>query len=74
PLAIISAGGWIFPGLFALGTVLPLLVFAGLLASGNDLSSKLTKRLKRYQPRITRISGAIFIIAGINDTFTYWFI
>jgi cytochrome c biogenesis protein CcdA len=74
PLAVISAGGWIFPGLFALGTVLPLLVFAGLLASGNDLSSKLTERLSRYQRRISQVSGAVFILAGVNDTLTYWLI
>jgi cytochrome c biogenesis protein CcdA len=74
PLAVISPGGWILPGLFALGTVLPLLVFAGLLASGNDLSSKLTERLSRYQRRISQVSGAVFILAGVNDTLTYWLI
>lgn len=74
PLALISTGGWTFPGLFALGTALPLLVFAGLLVSGNDLSGKLTARLSQYEPSIRRISGAIFILAGMNDTLTYWFI
>jgi cytochrome c biogenesis protein CcdA len=74
PLALVSAGGWTFPGLFALGTVLPLLLFSGLLVSGSDLSSKLAVRLKRYQQRINQISGAVFILAGINDTLTYWFI
>jgi cytochrome c biogenesis protein CcdA len=74
PLAVISAGGWIFPGVFALGTVLPLLVFAGVLAAGNDFSSKLTERLSRYQRRISQVSGAVFILAGVNDTLTYWLI
>jgi cytochrome c biogenesis protein CcdA len=74
PRALITTGGWTLPALFALGTVLPLLVFSGLLASGSDLSSKLTERLRRYQRRISQISGAIFILAGINDTLTYWFI
>jgi cytochrome c biogenesis protein CcdA len=74
PLAVISAGGLIFPGLFALGTVLPLLVFAGLLAFGNDLSGKLSERLTRYQSRISQVSGAVFILAGVNDTLTYWLI
>lgn len=74
PLALISTGGWIFPGLFALGTVLPLLAFSGLLASGSDLSSELTERLRRHQRRISQISGAIFILAGTNDTLTYWLI
>lgn len=74
PLALASAAGWLFPGLFALGTVLPLLVFSALFASGTDLSSKVTERFTRYQHRITQASGAVFILAGINDTLTYWFI
>lgn len=74
PLALASTAGWIFPGLFALGTALPLLVFAGLLVSGTDLSRKLTERLKHYQRKIAKVSGGIFILAGVNDTLTYWFI
>lgn len=74
PLALISAGGWAFPGLFALGTALPLLAFAALINSGTDLSGKLMERLKRSQHKISQVSGAIFILAGINDTLTYWFI
>lgn len=74
PLAFVHAGGWIFPGLFGLGTVLPLLVFAGLLASGSDLSGKLKERLRRYQRKLSQVSGAIFVLAGVNDTLTYWFI
>jgi cytochrome c biogenesis protein CcdA len=74
PLAVISAAGWIFPAVFALGTVLPLLVFAGVLACGTDLSGKWTEGLSRYQRRIRQLSGAVFIVAGVNDTLTYWLI
>lgn len=74
PLALTSAGGWTFPGLFALGTVLPLLAFSGLLTSGSDLSSKMGEHLRLYQHKISQISGSIFILAGINDTLTYWLI
>jgi len=74
PLAVASTGGWTFPGLFALGTVLPLLSFTGLVAIGSDLNSTLMERLKRSQHRIMQVSGVIFILAGVNDTLTYWFI
>jgi cytochrome c-type biogenesis protein len=74
PLALASTGGWTFPALFALGTSLPLLAFSALLNSGTDLSNKWMERLKRSQRRIGQVSGAIFILAGINDTLTYWFI
>lgn len=74
PLALTSTGGWIFPGLFALGTTLPLLVFAGLLSTGRDLGGPLMERLERSRVRISRIAGAIFILVGTNDTLTYWFL
>jgi len=74
PLALISTGGWVFPGIFAVGTTLPLLAFVGLLAMGSDMGGTLTGRLKKSGRRITQFSGVIFILAGINDTLTYWFI
>lgn len=74
PLALSSTGGWIFPGLFAMGTALPLLVFAGLLSSGSEMSGALMERLKHSQRKTSQVSGAIFILAGINDTLTYWII
>lgn len=74
PLAVISVGGWMFPAVFAVGTVLPLLIFAGILAFGYDVSRKFIERMSRYQHNITQMSGVVFILAGINDTLTYWLI
>jgi cytochrome c-type biogenesis protein len=72
PLALRSAGGWTFPGLFAVGTALPLLVFTGLLVIGTDLAQGFVTRVKRSHRLIGRIAGAIFVVAGIHDTLTYW--
>jgi len=72
PLALRSAAGWTFPGLFAVGTTLPLVAFAGLLAAGSGAAGGFVERLKRSSRLISRISGGIFILAGINDTLTYW--
>ena len=74
PLALISNGGWTFPGVFAVGTALPLISFAALASSGSQTSEKLKERLKRSQSLVSRISAAIFILVGINDTLTYWFL
>lgn len=74
PLALASKAGWIFPGLFAVGTALPLLMFAGLLVFGTEPGSDWMEQLKRQQRKITAVSGAIFILAGVNDTLTYWLI
>lgn len=72
PLALTTPGGSTFPALFALGTTLPLLIFAGLVDSQGSPSSKLTDWLMRHGRRINQIAGAVFILAGINDTLIYW--
>lgn len=72
PLALRSAAGWSFPGLFALGTALPLVAFTALLAVGSSAAGGLIERLKRSHHLVSRVAGVIFILAGINDTLTYW--
>ena len=72
PLALQSAAGWTFPALFAAGTALPLLAFAGLLAVGSGLAAGLVAGLKHSHRTVSRVAGMVFIVAGINDTLTYW--
>ncbi|MBI4527046.1 MAG: sulfite exporter TauE/SafE family protein [Deltaproteobacteria bacterium] len=74
PMAFISTGGWAFPAIFALGTTLPLLAFASLLAMGGDTSVALADRLKKSGRWIPRFAGGIFVLLGINETLVYWFI
>jgi len=74
PLALISDWGWSFPALFALGATAPLLLFSGLLTVSADLSGHFLSRFKRSGQRISRVSGAILILAGIHDTLIYGFI
>jgi cytochrome c biogenesis protein CcdA len=72
PLGLRSSAGLLVPGLFAVGTALPLLAYAGLVAAGSGLAGALPLRLSRSHSVVRRIAGAIFILAGINDTLTYW--
>lgn len=72
PLALSSAAGWAFPGLFAVGTALPLLAFTVLLVIGTDVAQGFVARVKRSHRLIGRIAGAVFVFAGIHDTLTYW--
>ena len=72
PLALRSGAGWAFPGLFAVGTALPLVAFTGLLAVGSGAAGGFVERLNRFHRVLSRIAGVVFILAGINDTLTYW--
>ncbi len=72
PLGLTSSAGFLIPAVFALGTALPLLVFTALLAAGRGLARTDTQRLGRVHATVTRVAGAVFLLAGLNDTLTYW--
>lgn len=72
PLGLRSNAGLLVPGLFAVGTALPLLAYAGFLAAGSRVAGGYALRLSRGHLALRRIAGVIFILAGINDTLTYW--
>ena len=72
PLGVRSGAGLLVPGLFAVGTALPLLAYAALVAAGSGLAGAYARRLAGGHTVVRRIAGAVFILAGINDTLTYW--
>jgi sulfite exporter TauE/SafE len=72
PLALASQGGWIFPGTFAVGTALPLLGFTYVLSLGTAVAQRYVTRMKGLDRHLRRIAGAIFLVAGLHDTLTYW--
>ncbi len=72
PLSISSRDGLLYPGLFALGTSLPLLAFAGLLALGARNVSRYVHQVKRLDRLARRAAGVVFIIGGANETILYW--
>ncbi len=74
PLAIASTGGLLLPGVFAVGTALPVLGLAGLLASGAVNMGQFMKRFKAADVWVQRVVGVVFVLIGLNETMLYWFI
>ncbi|HEV8643733.1 MAG TPA: sulfite exporter TauE/SafE family protein [Methylomirabilota bacterium] len=72
PLALRSAGGWTFPGLFAVGASLPLLAAAGLIAAGVAAADAVAGSLRWLERPLRVIAGAILVLAGLHDTLVYW--
>lgn len=72
PLALRSAGGWTFPGLFALGASLPLLAVASLVTAGVAAADAVAGGLRRLERPLRVAAGAILILAGLHDTLVYW--
>lgn len=71
PLAFQSSYGMILPLIFAVGTAMPFLLFAGL-TFGFGLDRVMVKRTKRWGGWIQKLAGVFFILLGISDTLTYW--
>jgi|SRR5579859_4390340 len=74
PMALVSPGGLVFPAVFALGTTLPLLFFAALLAAGATNLRSIVQRAKRFDVWAQRAVGIIFVLIGLNEILLYWFI
>ena len=72
PLSLSTRAGLLYPGIFALGTTLPLLFFAGLLALGARNVNRYVRQVKRLDTYIRRAAGIIFILGGINEMIIYW--
>ena len=74
PLGVSTHGGIILPGMFAIGTALPLLVITFLLAYGIGTTKWFTSNVLRINAILQKVVGVIFILAGINDIIAYWLI
>ena len=72
PLALRSAGGWAFPGLFALGSSLPLLVVVAFVAAGASVARAVTGELRRAERPLRIAAAGLLILAGVHDTLVYW--
>lgn len=74
PLALRSGGGWAFPGLFAVGTSLPLLALSCGVSFGVAAHQRVVGGMTRLQRRLGRLAGVVFVVAGLHDTLVYWWL
>ena len=58
--------------MFALGTSVPVLVFAGIVTYVG-LDGALLKKSRKIGRIIQKTAAVIFILLGALDTLTYWF-
>jgi cytochrome c biogenesis protein CcdA len=57
---------------FALGTTVPLLRFAGLLAAGIAGAGPNLTGARRGETWLRLAGGGVLVLAGLNDTANYW--
>ena len=72
PLALQHQDGWAFPGLFAVGSSLPLLVVTGFVAAGFGALEVFTRHLRQLTRPLRVLAGVLLVVAGAHDTLVYW--
>lgn len=73
PLALDQRSGVLLPGLFGIGTGLPVMIFALLLALSANRVGKFFDRVTHFEHWARWITGSLFILIGIYFCLTFIF-
>jgi cytochrome c biogenesis protein CcdA len=71
PLAVRFHSPALYPGLYGVGTALPVVVFAFLVAFGAGFVGKAFNRLAVFERWARRLTGVVFVAVGIYMTLVY---
>lgn len=74
PLAVEQHSPLLLPAVFGVGTALPVVVFAVLIALGAGKLARAFNKLAQFELWARRITGAVFILVGIYLTLKYVFL
>lgn len=73
PIAIKAKSGVELPMIYGIGTGLPVLLFASLVAAGAGYINNLYHRIAKIEFYTKKVTGIIFILVGIYYALTYIF-
>jgi cytochrome c-type biogenesis protein len=73
PLSIKHSSAVLLPTIYGVGTALPVLIFALLIATSADLMARAFQRVTQFELWARHITGIIFLAVGIYFTFAYTF-
>jgi cytochrome c biogenesis protein CcdA len=73
PLAVDHQSSLILPALYGAGTAAPIALFAVLVVQGAHAVGRAFDLLTAFERWARRITGVIFILAGLYYILTYWF-
>ena len=71
PLSLKYSSSWLLPSIYGIGTALPVIFFAFLIAFGGEYLGKVFNCLTKTEIWVRRIAGILFILAGIYYCLVY---
>ena len=73
PIAVEFESGIIMPLIYGIGTALPVVVFAGIIAFGANFLGTAFNRLTQFEKWARKVTGAIFVLVGFYFILIYLF-
>lgn len=73
PLSIEHGSPILMPAVYGIGTALPVAVFAVFIALGAQRIGKAFDRLMQFEKWARRVTGVVFLLAGLYLILSYWF-
>jgi cytochrome c-type biogenesis protein len=73
PLSLGAGSTLLLPTLFGIGTAVPVLLFAGLVALGAKSVARAFGKLRAFETWARRVTGVVFILAGAYLSAVYLF-
>jgi len=73
PIAVKAQSGFGLPLIYGIGTALPVLLFAFLVATGTGYINNLYHRITRIEFYTKKVTGIIFILVGVYYALAYIF-
>lgn len=74
PLVINSPAGMTLPVIFAVGTAVPVILWALALSAGRKAAAHWVRTARRLDRHIRTAAAIVFVLLGINDLVLYWLI
>ncbi|MCF7810803.1 aromatic aminobenezylarsenical efflux permease ArsG family transporter [bacterium] len=73
PLAVGVGSVIVYPSIYGIGTGLPVIIFAFIIAFSAGAVGRAYDKLRLFEKWARRVTGAVFILVGIYYTITYTF-
>lgn len=74
PLALQSPFGIVFPAIFAVGTLIPMLIAVIIIGTSKGNNKNIIRKFKKFQGIIRVLGGVVITIFGLIDMVVYFFI
>ncbi|MFZ5826391.1 MAG: sulfite exporter TauE/SafE family protein [Bacillota bacterium] len=74
PLVVQAQAGMVLAVVFAVGTAVPVILWAAALSAGREAGKRWVRQVRHADRYVRLVAATLFLLLGLNDVLLYWFI